>query len=243
MPEGPSIIVFKEQLPDFENKTVTEASGYGEMPKERLQNIRLRRVDSFGKNLLFVFDGFFVSVHFGLFGRMLVNDRKKVNPSFALHFPDGEINFYVARTKLHEGAPESVYDFRTDIMRPEFDADYVQGLLKSNYAEANIGDALLDQNIFAGSGNIIRVDALYLSGIHPDSKIKDVPAAKLQEVIDTTVAVAQDFLLRIPLGTVKKEAAAYGKKNCPKHDIPLIVANPGKTKRKSYVCEKCQQRY
>ena len=46
-----------------------------------------------------------------------------------------------------------------------------------------ICDALLDQQIFSGVGNIIKNEVLYRVKLHPENIIKDIPALKLSAVI------------------------------------------------------------
>lgn len=243
MPEGPSILFLKNKLQRYKGKTVSEASGYGDMEKSGLENKKLLDIDTFGKNFLFVFKDFFVTVHLGLFGRMLVNKRKKVNASFALHFGEDEINFYVAKSKLYEGKPADHFNFKTDIMKPEFDADFVLNELQTQHAEQMIGDVLMDQNLFAGVGNIIRVESLYHAKIHPDSIVKEIPEKKLIFLLRMVVDYAEEFLNLMKTDSVKESALVYGKKTCPKDKKELLIAEMGKVKRKTYVCEKCQKLY
>lgn len=243
MPEGPSILFLRNKLTRYKNKIVTEASGYGEMDKSRIVNLKLLDIDTYGKNLLFVFKDFFVGVHLGLFGSMLVNKRKKVNASFALHFGDSEINFYVAKTKLYEGKPSDHFNFKTDILKPEFDADFVLKELQTNHAEEMIGDVLMDQKLFAGVGNIIRIESLYHAKIHPKSIVKAIPEKKLIFLLRMVVEYSQEFLNLMKTDEVKTAASIYGKKICPKDKTELIIEEMGKIKRKTYVCKKCQKLY
>ncbi|MFC6268992.1 DNA-formamidopyrimidine glycosylase family protein [Frigoriflavimonas asaccharolytica] len=241
MPEGPTIKHFSRRLKRFVGKTVTEASGYGDMDKSRIVNIRLDDIETYGKNLIFVFKDFFVTAHFGLFGSMVINDRKKVNASFALHFADSEINFYVTKTKFYEGKPTDVFNFKTDILKPEFDADFILKELQEKYSELMIGDVLMDQNIFTGVGNIIRVEVLYHAKIHPDSLIKNIPEKKLIFLLKMVVDYSEEFLSLMKTGNVKESALVYGKKICPKDKTELLIEEMGKVKRKTYVCLKCQK--
>lgn len=241
MPEGPTIKHFSRRLKRFVGKTVTEASGYGEMDKSAIVNLPLKNVETFGKNLIFVFKDFFVTAHFGLFGSMVVNDRKKVNASFALHFADSEINFYVTKIKLFKGKPEDHFNFKTDALKPEFDADFVLNEVIEKHSEQMIGDVLMDQNIFTGVGNIIRIEVLYHAKIHPESIIKNIPEKKLIFLIKMVVDYSEEFLNLMKTGTVKEAALVYGKKICPKDKKELLIAEMGKVKRKTYVCEKCQK--
>lgn len=241
MPEGPSILFLKNKLQRYKGKTVSEASGYGEMDKSQISNIKLLDIETYGKNLLFVFKDFFVGVHLGLFGSMLVNKRKKVNASFALHFASDEINFYVAKTKFYEGKPTDHFNFKTDILKPEFDEDFVLNELQNKHAEEMIGDVLMDQHLFAGVGNIIRIEALYHAKIHPESMVKAIPEKKLIFLLKMIVDYAEEFLNLLKTDGVKEAALIYGKKICPKDKTELIIEEMGKVKRKTYVCKKCQK--
>lgn len=243
MPEGPSILFLRNKLTRYKNKIVTEASGYGEMDKSQIVNLKLLDVDTYGKNLLFVFKDFFVGVHLGLFGSMLVNKRKKVNASFALHFADDEINFYVAKTKLYQGKPTDHFNFKTDILKPEFDTEFILIELSEKYADQMIGDVLMDQNLFAGVGNIIRIETLYHAKIHPESVIKSIPEKKLIFLLKMIVDYAEEFLNLLKTDGVKEAAMVYGKKICPKDKSELIIEEMGKVKRKTYFCKKCQKLY
>ena len=241
MPEGPSILFLKNKIQRYKGKTVSEASGYNEMDKSKIANNKLLDIETYGKNLLFVFKDFFIGVHLGLFGSMLVNKRKKVNASFALHFGDSEINFYVAKTKLYEGKPSDIFNFKTDILKKEFDPEFILEELKTKHDNEMIGDVLMDQNLFAGVGNIIRIEALYHAKIHPESLVKQIPEKKLIFLLKMIVDYGEEFLNLLKTETVKESALVYGKKICPKDKSELLVEEMGKIKRKTYVCLKCQK--
>ncbi|SEF51946.1 endonuclease-8 [Halpernia humi] len=243
MPEGPTIKFFAQKLQKFVGKKVTEASGYGEMDKSKIEVLKLENIETFGKNLIFVFKDFFVTAHFGLFGSMLINERKQVNASFALHFADEEINFYVTRTKLYEGKPRDIFNFKTDILKPEFDQELVLKTLQNTFSNKEIGDVLMDQSIFTGVGNIIRVEVLYRSKIHPESIVEKIPVKKLKELIEICALYGEEFLNQMATNTVKSDALIYGKKICPIHKTDLEIYILGKVKRKTYCCEICQKLY
>ena len=243
MPEGPSILFLKNKLQRFKGKTVSEASGYSEMDKTAIDHVKILDIETYGKNLFFVFKDFFVGVHLGLFGSMLVNKRKKVNASFALHFPHSEINFYVANTKMYQGKPSDHFNFKTDIMNKDFDGEYVLKTLQEVYTEKMIGDVLMEQELFTGVGNIIRIESLYRAKIHPESLVKDIPEKKLVYLIETVVNYAYEFLDFLKNDEVKEKALIYGKKICPKDKTELMIEEMGKVKRKTYICPKCQKLY
>lgn len=192
MPEGPTILHIRNQLLPFKNKTVKRAGGYGPMPADWINGKKLLDVQAWGKHLLLLFANGTVRVHLGLFGNILINERKKVNRSFFLEFSNGEINGYVARAEKLKAPVTEVYDWRTDILSKDFNIDYVKKLLKTQ-GDKTIGDVLMDQKIFTGVGNIIRNEVLYLAGIHPLSIVNKIPAAKITKLIKETVKYAKHW--------------------------------------------------
>ena len=100
------------------------------MPTHWINGKKLQDIRTWGKHLLFIFSNGTVRVHLGLFGDVLVDERKKVNRSFFLEFAKGEINGYVVRAEKLKAPPDEVYDWRTDILSKDFDAAYVKSLLK-----------------------------------------------------------------------------------------------------------------
>lgn len=243
MPEGPTIFNLKNKLNRFRKKTVTEAGGYGEMDKSGLAGQQLLDIDSYGKNFIFIFKDFFITVHLGLFGSMLINKRKKSNASFSLHFDDSMINFYIANAKRIDGKPQDHFNYNTDILKDTYDGEFVLSTVQEKYKEKMIGDVLMEQELFAGVGNIIRIESLYRSKIHPDSLVKYIPEKKLVFLIETVVNYGFEFLEQSKTDTVKEKTLIYGRKICPKDKRDLIIEEMGKVKRKTYVCPKCQKLY
>ncbi|MEO7960813.1 MAG: hypothetical protein ABIR19_04650, partial [Ginsengibacter sp.] len=192
MPEGPSILHLKNSLLPFKGKIVKQAGGYNDMPTAWINRKRLLEILTWGKHLLFVFTNGTVRVHLGLFGDVLINERKKVNRSFFLEFAKGEINGYVVRTKKLEKAPEDEYDWRVDILSKQFDPAFVKEQLKKHSGDT-IDDLLMNQNIFSGVGNKIRNEALYRAGVHPLSITGKIPAAQISRLIKEVVKYAEIF--------------------------------------------------
>lgn len=241
MPEGPSILHLKNQLLPFKGKIVQKAGGYGPMPTAWIKGKKLLGIRSWGKVLLFEFTNGVVAVHLGLFGDVLINERKKVNRSFFLEFAKGEINGYVVKAKKLAGSPEESYDWRVDILSRSFSKVFVKKLLKEQ-SHKTIDDVLMDQAIFSGVGNKIRNEALYRAGIHPQSMVGKIPAAKINKLIDETVAYAKLFYKELEkkgkhtsFGVYQQEFAADGS------EVTMKVLP--KSKRKIYFSEHKQQLY
>ncbi len=55
--------------------------------------------------------------------------------------------------------------------------------------KSSIKAVLLDQTVIAGVGNIYADESLWLAGIHPETKVQNIPAAKVEELYEAVRAV------------------------------------------------------
>ena len=241
MPEGPSILHLKSQLTSFIGKKVTKAGGYGPMDIKWIKGKKLLDIRTWGKHLLFVFENGSVKVHLGLFGEVLVNERKKVNRSFFLEFSKGEINGYVVRAQKLMAPLNEIYDWRVDILSNEFDPAYIKTLLKTQ-KDKTIDDVLMDQEIFSGVGNIIRNEALYRAGIHPLSVTGKIPAAKITKLIKEVVNYARLFYEELETKGKKLPFAVYQQQFAADGSEVTMKVLP-KSKRKIFYSEHKQKMY
>ena len=239
MPEGPSLLHLKDQLMPFKNKVVKKAGGYGKMPTDWLVGRKLLDLKTWGKHLLLIFTNGTVRIHLGLFGSVLVNERKEVNRSFYLEFTNGEINGYVVRAKKVDDVLKE-YDWRTDILSPDFDSNYVKKLVRDQ-GDKMIDDILMDQDIFTGVGNIIRNEALYRAGIHPLSKADKIPAAKLTKLINEVLKYAKNWYQNIDKKGYVTDFQVYKKEYA--EDGSEVIMQKLKSNRKIYFSEHHQFLY
>lgn len=103
--------------------------------------------------------------------------------------------------------------------------------------------ALLDQAIFAGSGNIIKNEVLFRTKIHPRRLIGTIPAKQLQLLIKEVHKYGFDILKWKKKFELKKHLLSHTKKTCPHCSIPLIKEHLGKTHRSTFYCNNCQILY
>ncbi|MFT3909336.1 MAG: hypothetical protein QM737_07930 [Ferruginibacter sp.] len=239
MPEGPSILYIADQLKPFKGKFVKKAGGYGKMPVKWLNGKKLIDIKTFGKNLLLIFKNGVVRIHLGLFGDVLINERKKVNRSFYLEFNNGEINGYVVKANKIAEPLGDTYDWRTDILSKRFNPAHVKKLIKEK-AGHTIADILVDQSIFTGSGNIIRNEALYRAGIHPMSIVEKIPAAKISKLIHDTVNYAKIFYQHLKTSGVNNSFKIYQQEYAADGSEATMKILP-KTKRKVFYSEHRQK--
>ncbi|QEH41317.1 endonuclease [Chitinophaga sp. XS-30] len=242
MPEGPSILILKEELAPFAGKKVLSATGQANIDFAKISNKTVVTFKTWGKHFLICFPRFTVRIHFMLFGSCLINERKKTVPGLQLRFTNGEVNFYASAIRIIDEPLDDIYDWTTDVMNPAWDAAKALNKLKQA-PDMLVCDALLDQQIFSGVGNIIKNEVLFRIRIHPASTTGALPLKKRKELVREAVRYSFDFLHWKKAGVLKKHWQAHTKKTCPRCHIPLEKAHMGKTNRRTFYCDNCQVRY
>ena len=242
MPEGPSIIILKELVQPFKGKKIIKVEGNSKQDIQRLSGQKIIDFKSWGKHFLICFKDFTVRIHFMLFGSYRINEQKESAPRLRLIFKEGEINFYACSVKFIEENIGDLYDWKADVMSDKWDAKAAKQKLKL-IPGTMVCDALLDQNIFAGVGNIIKNEVLFRIYLHPENKIGDLPVKKINELVREARNYSFDFLEWKKEYVLRKHWLAHTKKMCPRCDIPFIKKHCGKTNRRSFFCSNCQLLY
>jgi endonuclease VIII len=244
MPEGPSIVILKEAVQAFEGKKILRVDGNTKVDISGLANQPLTDFKSWGKHFLICTPKQTVRIHFMLFGSYSINELAETKkPRLHLHFRKGDLYFYACSVKLIEDDPDTVYDWSGDVMNDTWDPKKARQKLKSQ-PDTLVCDAILDQSIFAGAGNIIKNEVLFRIRVHPESTIGELPPRKLTELIKEVRTYSFDFLEWKKNFELKKHWQAHAKKICPRCNIPLIKEQHlGKAKRRAFYCENCQVLY
>jgi endonuclease-8 len=242
MPEGPSIVILKELAAPFRGKKVLAVSGNSKENIARAQGQNIAEFKSWGKHFLICFRGFTIKIHFMLFGSYRINEERDMAPRLSLVFKNGMLNFYACSVKILEGDLDAIYDWSADVMSDSWDARAAKQKLLAQ-PEMLVCDALLDQNIFAGSGNIIKNEVLFRIKLHPKSRIGALPARKLNDMIREARQYSFDFLKWKKAFVLRKHWLAHTKTICPRCNIPLIKEYMGKHHRRTFYCNNCQRLY
>ena len=242
MPEGPSILIAKNAAKQFVGKKVIAAAGNAKIDISRLENQKLNDIKTWGKHLLLCFDGFTVRIHFLLFGTYFINETKNALLRLGLTFKNGEFNIYTANVQVLEGDVHDHYDFTADVMNDSWEPASAKAKL-ADVPNKQVCDALLEQDIFSGVGNIIKNEVLYRVHVHPESLVGSIPAEVLDSVITEARNYSFDFLHWKEKDELKKHWLAHTKKICKRCDLPLYKEYTGTKKRRSFFCTNCQVFY
>ena len=113
----------------------------------------------------------------------------------------------------------------------------------------SIAEALLDQRVLAGVGNVFKCEVLFLHGVDPWTLVGDLDAETLRQLL----ATAERLLKRnVEPGSVGRTTTAPGsragrlyvyghaRRPCPRCSTPIKVRRQGTQARPTYWCPRCQ---
>lgn len=206
----------------------------------RLDGRRLESVEAIGKNLLLRFEGGVVlRSHLRMKGRWLVLERDA--PIFG-------VPWLVLRGEDHVGAMfnGSILELDRGIARrlgpdilaepPDFDA-MLAGLRREQQDRA-VGDALLDQRLVAGIGNLWKAESLWYMRVSPWRPLGEVSDDELRATLEEAHRLMSKRLEGVP-----DTRRAYRRRGraCPRCGTPIRSWPQGDGARMAYWCPECQR--
>ena len=137
-----------------------------------------------------------------------------------------------------------------DVLGPDWDLDRVlMGALAR--PERAIGTVLLDQTVLAGLGNIYRIEACFVAGLSPWTKVGDVPdLAGLIDRARQMIAANADRPMRVTTGSARpgEQLWVYGRGRRPCRRCGTVIRVAEQTPsdapeegRVTYWCPRCQR--
>lgn len=131
-----------------------------------------------------------------------------------------------------------------DLCRVDADLDEAARRLGLLPAATELGDALLEQRVAAGVGNVYKSEACFAAGLDPFT-----PVGELDEGCRRRVVTAAARQLRANLGSIDRTTyggglAVYGRADrpCRRCGTPVRRARQGTPPRSTYWCPRCQRR-
>jgi endonuclease-8 len=242
MPEGPSIVLLREAAAPFRGRTVRGVEGDSRLDLGRMQGRRIKSVRSWGKHFLIEFSGFSLRVHLLMFGTYCIDARKDKPARLGLRFDRGELNFYTCSLQYIEGPLDAAYDWSGDVLSDAWDPAAARRKLKAR-PDMLVCDALLDQTVFAGVGNIIKNEVLYRIEVDPRSAVGALPARKRDALIREAREYSFDFLRWKRANELKRHWQVHTRRKCPHCGGPVVKEYLGKTDRRSFFCPTRQVLY
>jgi endonuclease VIII len=237
--EGPSLVILRQEMKRFVQKTVMHAEGNWSGGAEQFTGEKFRWIKTWGKHLLVRIGDVTLRVHFLLWGSYTIDRRKDRSATLSLQFESGELHFYSSSIKQLEEPIQSLYDWRVDVMSRKWDAKYVRALVRS-YPKEAVADILLDQNIFAGVGNIIKNEVLFRLKLYPLTKVSTLKPKQIAALVEEAHRYSHQFYRWKKRYVLKKHYRIYHKGTCPECHTELIAKKLGIRERYTYYCPACQ---
>ena len=244
MPEGASIKILKDLAEKFIGQEIISASGNAKIEMDQLPGKTFEAYKTYGKQSYLVCGKLVVRIHLLLWGSYSLDEQTKPDRQLRLHlkFENGDLYFYSCSVKLLDSKVLKEIDWNADVLSDEWKPLKAKKKLKQQ-PEMLVCDALMDQNIFSGVGNIIKNEVLFRIGVHPESLIGRLPPKKLSALIFEARNYSFDFLRWKKEYVLKKNWLVHTKKTCPTCGNPLTKRHTGITHRRSFFCEKDQVLY
>ena len=206
---------------------------------ERLDGLALECVEAVGKNLLLRFEGGHV-----LRSHLRMTGRWRVTPRGA---PRTGLPWLVIRGREYEAVlwngPVLELDGRPlarlgpDILAASPDFDRMVANLRRDHGRA-VGDALLDQKLVAGIGNMWKAECLWAARISPWTPVGRLEDGELLALLEEA-----HRLMRMGVEGARPLRRVYRRvgRACPRCGEPIRSGGQGDDNRMAYWCPGCQQ--
>jgi len=243
MPEGDTLHRAARRLQPLVGETVEVETPHPRAAAtgvaEQLDGRRLEAVEAVGKNLILRFEGGLVlRSHLRMTGRWTVRPR-----GAGAHGRPWLVLRGRAREAVLWGGPVLEFNARAvrgrgpDILArpPDLDA-LVAGFRRAEQRRA-IGEALLDQRLVAGIGNLWKAEALWRVRVSPWRPLADVTDQELRTVLGEAAR-----LMRRSVDGGREERAVYraAGRPCPRCSTLVESWGQGDGNRTAYWCPSCQ---
>jgi endonuclease-8 len=216
---------------------------------ERLDGKRVEQVESRGKHLLLHFEGGLVlHSHLGMKGSWQVYERGarwrrperaawavlSVDGYDAVQFGGPTLRVLEARKLAHD---PSLARLGPDILGDDFTVSAAVDSLRRAERTLGLGEALLDQRLIAGIGNVFKSEGCFAAGINPWHWLGELEDDELAHAIRTT----RD-LMREAVQSGRQPRRVYGRAGepCPRCGTTLRYRGQGDENRATYWCPACQ---
>jgi endonuclease-8 len=215
---------------------------------ERLDGRRLERAEARGKHLMLGFGEVSLHSHLGMSGgwhfyKPGARWRRPRSSAWAVLSTEGwEVvqfggpTLQVGPTARMRRNPQ-LTRLGPDVLGDDFDPDAAIAAMRADPTRG-LGDALLDQTLVAGIGNIFKSEACFAARIDPWRPIGELSDEELQRVL---LAARAQMLSAVERGD-RHRFQIYKRRQavCPRCRGPVSSRGQGDANRTTYWCPRCQ---
>lgn len=207
----------------------------------------LERAEARGKHLLLHFSGEqVIHSHLGMSGRWYVRADRRLphgKPWLLLSSGRGVASQSGGRILRLVSASRARNDpallqLGPDPLRPEFDFEEATARLLAYERSAFVGEALNDQGLIAGIGNVIRIEACFLPKVSPWRRIGGLSEAEARAIVGAASWVMETSMKR---GSRPKQIYGRSRQPCPRCGGRILTHGQGDDNRVTFWCQSCQR--
>jgi endonuclease-8 len=243
MPEGDSLHRAARRLQVLVGERVAVETPHpraaAERVAERLDGRTLEAVEAVGKNLFLSFEGGLVlRSHLRMSGRWQVVERgraRRGTPWLVLSGAEREALLW--NGPVLELSSRAARRLGPDILAEPPDLSGMVGNLHRQPGGRELGDALLDQRLVSGIGNVWKAEALWQAELSPWLRLGEVSDEELERVLAEAAR-----LMRASLEGGRPVRSVYRKSGrpCPRCGTAIRSRGQGEDNRTAYWCPTCQ---
>jgi endonuclease VIII len=217
---------------------------------ESLAGRRLERAEARGKHLLLHFEhGLTLHCHQGMSGSWRVRRRGE-----AWGRPRGSAWLLLAtgaaeaaqfggpllelRTESELALDPRLRSLGPDVLGEGFNVDVgVAAFRGRSAADRELGEALLDQTVLSGIGNVYKSEGCFASRLNPWRRLGDLDDDELGRLVLETAALMRAGL---ETGRMPRDVYRRAERPCPRCGTPILARGQGDANRTTYWCPGCQ---
>jgi endonuclease-8 len=214
---------------------------------QRLDGMTLERVDARGKHLLLNFGDLVLHSHLGMSGSWHVYPRgaawrKPAGAAWAVLRGESSeaVQFGGPTLRLLRAdglrRDSTLSRLGPDILAGDFDPEAIARSLRA-HPHRTLGDALLDQALVAGIGNIFKSEACFAARLDPWQPIGDLTDEQLGCVLKAAHELMQEA---VEQGRAARAVYRRSGQPCPACATPILSRGQGDANRTTYWCPSCQ---
>lgn len=205
----------------------------------RIDGRLLESVEAVGKNLLLRFEGgVVVRSHLRMSGRWLLEPRGKRRTGLPwLVLRGDELEGVLWNGPVLTLETRNLSRLGQDVLSEDFDVDAAVARLRGA-GERWLGEALQDQRLVAGIGNMWMADALWSIRLSPWLRVRDVSEEALREAVNAARRLMQEA---VSTGRPGRQVYRRAGRPCRRCGTIIRSRGQGDANRTAYWCPGCQE--
>lgn len=273
MPEGPEIwrvaSRLSKALSDQEIQDIHFAFDNLKKYEDKLVHNKVDHVEARGKAILTRFeDGLNIYSHNQLYGKWKIvenGERPDTNRSLRLSLTNrnhSALLYSASEIEVLTDQELEEHDYLKklgpDVLHPDTDYQTVLQRYKDDtFQNRKVATLLLDQSFLSGLGNYLRAEIMFVSGVHPDLKLRECTGQQKEIMAEASIELARRSYETEGITTDPKTVEALKREGKSRSEYRHFVYNREGERcykcgteievdktggRKLYFCPKCQSK-